>query len=183
MPMENDRLLQLEARLAQVEARLAIMDLEAEYARSWDAGDAAAWAALFTADGVFDMAAVGQQTRMVYRGTDELMAFCQNVDAFYKGLHFMHLPRLQIDGDMAYGRLHFQWIGLYHPSSRYSGQRQAAGYYDVTYRREHGQWRMQHRLEKAITGQTSEQFDVYVDANFGPAGHSASATELTLAPA
>ncbi|MNW21761.1 hypothetical protein D3C71_2228480 [compost metagenome] len=64
--------------------------------------------------------------------------------------------------------MHFQWLGLFNPNGRFHGQRQAAGYYDVTYRRINGQWRMQHRMEKAITGQTTENFDVYVDTDFGP---------------
>ena len=166
--MNDDILSSLEARLADAEARLAIIDLEAEYARSWDAGDADGWAAVFTEDGVFDMAAVGSQARLVHTGTSELATFCREVDSFYKGLHFMHLPQLKVAGDTAYGRLHFQWIGLFNPNSHFHGQRQAAGYYDVTYRRINGQWRIQHRMEKAITGQTTESFDVYVDADFGP---------------
>lgn len=166
--MNDDRLASLEARLADAEARLAIIDLEAEYARSWDAGDGAGWAAVFAADGVFDMAEVGGQARRIITGADELAAFCRDVDAFYKGLHFMHLPRLKLVGDTAYSRIHFQWIGLFNPNSRYSGQRHAAGYYDVTYRRINGQWRMQHRLEKAITGQTTDSYDVYLDGDFGP---------------
>jgi 3-phenylpropionate/cinnamic acid dioxygenase small subunit len=59
--MNGEKLAALEARLEEAEARLAIMDLEAEYARAWDAGDAEGWAAVFTEDGVFDMAGVGNQ--------------------------------------------------------------------------------------------------------------------------
>lgn len=150
------------ARLEAAEARLAILDLEAEYARSWDAGDAEAWAGLFTPDGVFDMAGVGQQGRQVFTGHSELAGFCRNVDGFYKGLHFMHLPRLRIEGDIACGRVHFQWIGLYNQGLRYHGQRHVAGYYDVTYRRMAGQWRIQHRLEKAILGQINDSYDLYL---------------------
>lgn len=166
--MSNEVLASLEARLAETEARLAIIDLEAEYARSWDAGDDKGWAAVFTEDGVFDMAEVGGQARQVYTGTAELSAFCRDVDSFYKGLHFMHLPRLKMDGDTVYGRMHFQWIGLFAPHDRYSGQRHAAGYYDVIYRRVNGQWRIQHRLEKAITGQTTDSYDVYIASDIGP---------------
>jgi 3-phenylpropionate/cinnamic acid dioxygenase small subunit len=59
--MNGEKLAALEARLEEAEARLAIMDLDAEYARAWDAGDAEGWAAVFTEDGVFDMAGVGNQ--------------------------------------------------------------------------------------------------------------------------
>ena len=166
--MNDDKLASIEARLADAEARLAIMDLEAEYARSWDAGDGDGWAAVFTEDGVFDMAEVGSQVRRVVTGTAELAAFCQEVDSFYKGLHFMHLPRIKLSGDIACSRVHFQWIGLFSPNNRYNGQRQAAGYYDVTYRRIGGRWRMQHRLEKAISGQITDNYDVYIDTDFSP---------------
>lgn len=166
--MSDEKWRDLEARLIEVEAQLAIIHLEAEYARSWDAGDASAWAALFTGDGVFDMAAVGAMERQLFTGQEQLRSFCRNVDAHYKGLHFMHLPRIRVDGDTAYGRLHFQWLGLFSPNASYHGQRQAAGYYDVTYRRVDGRWLMAHRLEKAISNQMLESFDVYSDADFGP---------------
>lgn len=163
----------LSARLLQAEARLAIMDLEAEYARAWDAGDSRGWAGVFTEDGVFDLAAVGSGPRLVHTGRQELEAFCTQVDAFYKGLHFMHLPRLHIEGDTAHGRVHFQWQGLFNPSHKYFGQRTVAGYYDVQYRRVHGQWLMQHRLEKAVSGQTTEHYDVYQQPDFRAAAGSA----------
>ncbi|MDD3797558.1 MAG: nuclear transport factor 2 family protein [Novosphingobium sp.] len=155
-------LAELERRLHRAEARLAIMALEAEYARSWDAGDARAWAALFTADGVFDMAAVGANPRSVMRGTAELEGFCRQVDSIYRGLHFMHLPWLDIGEETARGRLHFQWIGLQHAGAGHFGRRDASGYYDVTYALADGEWKIRHRLEKAITGTVAEHFDVYL---------------------
>lgn len=150
------------ARLERVEARLALIELEADYARSWDAGDGAAWAALFTPDGVFDMAAVGRQPGAIYRGTDELRGFCEAVSADYAGLHFMHLPRIVLDGDHARARIHFQWLGIIRAGATHSGQRTAAGYYDVDYRRcaTHG-WRIAHRLEKAVAGRIDESFGLY----------------------
>lgn len=164
----------LEARLQLAEDRLALMELEAEYARSWDAADAAAWAGLFTEDGVFDMAGVGQQQRRIYQGTAQLAGFCQEVSAFYQGLHFMHLPRLQLQGDAAWARVHFQWTGVFQTGAHLHGQRTAQGYYDVTYLRGgDGQWRMLHRLEKAVTGSTQENFDVYLRPQAQP--HSAVA--------
>ena len=156
--MSDTSIAALEARLEQAEARLAIMDLEAEYARAWDAGDAAGWAAVFAEDGVFELAAVGSGQRLVYTGTQQLADFCTQIDAIYKGLHFMHLPRLRIDGDQAHGRVHFQWLGLFNASAQHFGQRTAAGYYDVRYKRVRGRWLMQHRLEKALSGQTSEHY-------------------------
>lgn len=160
--MNSEVLIQLESRLSELEARLAIIDLEARYAKTWDAGDAEGWASLYTENGAFDMAAVGQQTRRIIAGTSALADFCREVDSFYKGLHYMHLPVMEISGDYATARIHFQWTGLYNPNSRYFGQRMAEGYYDVVYRKTGGQWLIEKRLEKAITGTIVEGFDVYL---------------------
>lgn len=111
---------------------------------------------------------VGNQPACLRQGTAELAAFCREVSALYRGLHYMHLPRLSIRGDMAYGRLHFEWTGLYNPHENYRGRRDAAGYYDVTYRKENGQWRIAHRLEKQITGQIADGYDVYLTGDFPP---------------
>ncbi len=167
--MSNQQIAAIEARLLEVEARLEIIDLEAEYARSWDAADAGAWARVFTSDGAFEMSPVGDQPARIQRGSVELAAFCNEVSAFYRGLHFMHLPRLTMDGDMAYGRVHFEWIGLYNLRENYCGRRDAAGYYDVTYRKENGRWRIAHRLEKQIAGQIADGYDVYLADSFPPA--------------
>lgn len=160
--MSSEVLTQLENRLSELEARLAIMDLEARYAKAWDAGDADGWAALYTENGTFDMAAVGQQTRQVITGTRALADFCREVDSFYKGLHYMHLPVITIAGNTASARIHFQWTGLYNPSGRYCGQRRAEGYYDVVYQKVAGRWLIEKRLEKAISGAIVEGFDVYL---------------------
>ena len=166
--MNDPQITTVEARLAAVEARFEIMDLEAEYARSWDAADPEAWADVFTSNGVFEASPVGDQSASLQCGAAELAAFCREVSALYRGLHFMHLPRLNIDGDVAYGRLHFEWIGLYNPRENYRGRRDAAGYYDVTYRKENGRWRIAHRLEKQITGQIADGYDIYLTSSFPP---------------
>lgn len=167
--MSSQQLAAIESRLAAVEARLEIMDLEAEYARSWDAADPEAWANVFTADGVFEASPVGGQPACLRRGTAQLAEFCREVSALYRGLHYMHLPRLTIDGDAACSRLHFEWIGLFNPQGNYRGRRDAAGYYDVTYRKENDRWRIAHRLEKQITGQIADGYDIYLTSDF-PAG-------------
>ncbi len=154
------------ARLEAAEAQLALIQLEAEYARSWDAADSDAWAGLFSPDGVFDMAAVGHQPGAVYRGYAELRGFCEQVSAIYAGLHFMHLPKIVLDRDRARARIHFQWFGIVHAGVAHSGQRTAAGYYDVDYVRSdtHG-WRISRRMEKAVTGRVEESFDLYANPN------------------
>ncbi len=166
--MNEARIAALEARLTVAEARLEIMALEAEYARSWDAGDAEGWAAVFTPDGVFEIAPVGGMAQIVATGSAELAAFCRNIDSIYRGLHFPHLPHLTIDGDRAVGRVHFEWIGINRATDAWSGRRDAAGYYDIAYQRIDGAWRMAHRLEKAVAGTIAEQFDVYLAARPTP---------------
>jgi len=164
--MEERNLDNLLSRLEFVEAKLALMDLEAEYARSWDAADGEAWARLFTSEGVFDMAAVGHQPQAVYRGRSELRRFCEEVSAVYAGLHFMHLPKIVVDGDRARSRIHFEWTGVIHPGKGHSGRRTALGYYDVDYQHSRTDgWRIARRLEKAVDGRIEECFDVYRSAD------------------
>lgn len=166
--MDEGNLDKVVSRLEVVEAKLALMDLEAEYARSWDAADGEAWARLFTSDGVFDMAAVGHQPRAVYRGHSALRQFCEEVSATYAGLHFMHLPKIVVSGDRARSRIHFEWIGVIHPGKAHSGRRTASGYYDVDYQYSAADgWRIAHRFEKAVDGRIEESFDIYRSADIG----------------
>ncbi len=166
--MEASHLDKLVTRLEAVEAQLALIQLEAEYARSWDSADGDAWARLFTPDGVFDMAAVGHQPQATYCGHAELQCFCEKVSAVYSGLHFMHLPKIVIDGDRARSRIHFQWMGVVQSGKAHSGRRTASGYYDVDYRYSAiDGWRISHRLEKAVEGRIEESFDIYLRADIG----------------
>lgn len=172
--MGEERLLQLEKRLAQAETRLAIFDLEAEYARTWDAADSGGWAALFTGDGVFDMIGVGDHQRRILTGHAELEAFCRETTALYQGLHFMHLPSIRFAGGAIHARVHFEWIGLFRPHASFDGRRTAAGYYDTSYVIEDGVLRMKRRIEKAMSSQISENYDVYLNDHPGLAGAGGS---------
>ncbi len=109
------------------------------------------------------MAAAGWQPGVIYRGHTDLRGFCEQVSATYRGLHFMHLPKIILAGDRARARIHFQWLGVIRSGAAHSGQRTASGYYDVDYQRcdTHG-WRIAHRLEKACAGRTDESFDLYI---------------------
>ena len=156
---------QLEARLTAAEDRLAIMDLEAEYARSWDAGDSAGWAGLFTAEGVFELTGIGHQPKREIRGTDELAAFCTEVNGYYRGLHFNNPPRIQLGDGRATGQVHFQWLGLFRPGNLHSGERRAAGYYRISYRKTDGLWRMERRIETQIAGGSAEAFDPFINTD------------------
>lgn len=95
----------------------------------------------------------------VVRGTDELAWFCAEVGEYYQGLHFNTVPRLPIDQDVAWGQVHFQWIGIFRSGPVHCGQRHAAGYYHVTYRRLGGGWRIERRIETQINGSVAEAFD------------------------
>lgn len=157
----------LERRFTAAEDRLEIIDLEAEYSRAWDSGDTHAWANLFTPDGVFEITRSGDHAHRVVRGTKELTEFCAEVGDHYQGLHFNTVPRLQIDQDIAWGQVHFQWIGIFRSGPVHCGQRHAAGYYRVTYRRLGGGWRIERRIETQISGSVAEAFDP-VSAGMNP---------------
>ena len=154
---------QLEKRLIAAEDRLAIIDLEAEYARSWDSGDSAGWASLFTPDGVFELTGVGHQPKKEIRGTEELAAFCTEVNGYYRGLHFNNPPRIQLGDGRARGQVHFQWLGLFRPGELHSGERRAAGYYTISYRKMDGFWRMERRIETQIAGRSAEAFNPFLE--------------------
>jgi hypothetical protein len=157
----------LERRLASVEDRLEIIDLEAEYSRAWDSGDADGWANIFTPEGVFEITKSGDQAHRIVRGAKELAGFCAQVGEYYQGLHFNTAPRLHIDRDVAWGQVHFQWIGIFRSGAVHCGQRHAAGYYRVTYRRLGGGWRIERRIETQISGSVAEAFDP-VSAGMNP---------------
>ncbi|CAN7378298.1 nuclear transport factor 2 family protein [Aminobacter sp. LjRoot7] len=149
----------LEARLARAEAMLDIIALEARYARAWDSGDGAAWADVFTADGVFEIAAVGDRPAQKVEGRDQLAAFCLDFTSKYSGVHVPGLPLLDIDSDKATGHLHFQFVAIGRLAPNHTMSRTACGQYDVRYRRTDEGWRMAHRLEKAFSSARSEFFD------------------------
>lgn len=66
----------LEERLVRAEAMLDIIALEARHARAWGSGDGNAWAGVFTKDGIFEIAAVGDRPALRVEGRDQLSAFC-----------------------------------------------------------------------------------------------------------
>lgn len=125
----------LEARLARAEAMLEIIALEARYARAWDSGNGSAWADVFTADGMFEIAAVGDRPAFKIEGTEQLSAFCLDFTSKFSGVHIPGLPLLDIDGDEATGHLHFQFVAVGRLTPNYTMSRTACGQYDVRYRR------------------------------------------------
>jgi hypothetical protein len=131
--------------LAALEARLAILNLEGEYARTWDIGDAEGWASLFTEQGVFEMAAVGKRPVERHAGRVALADFCRSINESYQGLHLMHVPSLSIDTSEARGWMHFEFRARRGDELLY-----VAGIYKVLYHKGDEGWRMHHRFEQAV---------------------------------
>ena len=128
--------------------RLAILQLEADYARTWDCRDAAGWAALFTEDGAFELGALADQTEYRFEGRDRLTRFCERVSARQDGVHLLSAPSVELAGDRARGWVHFQYLDR----NRETGvRRYVVGVYAVTYvRGDDGRWRMALRREQPV---------------------------------
>lgn len=128
-----------------VAAHLAILNLEGEYARTWDTVDPEGWAALFSPEGIFEMLPVGNTPGAFYRGREVLADFCRLINASYRGLHLIHVPSIRVEGDRASAWIHFEFRSL-----RGSTLGSVAGIYQVEYRRGEEGWRIDHRIEQAV---------------------------------
>lgn len=137
----------VEERLRLLEDRLALIDLEAEYAVAWDLGNGTRWAACFTEDGVFEMAASGEMQGARYQGTSALSDFCSMIKSQWSGIHFMHLPRLTVNGDVADAIVFFEYKYIARMAEGYIKQGSVSGYYEVAYVRTPNGWKMENRLE------------------------------------
>ena len=80
-----------------VEGHLSILKLDGEYARSWDTGDAAAWAALFTEDGAYETG-FGSGPTSGAQGRKGLEEFCRSTVAANHGIHLPHSGNNQHKG-------------------------------------------------------------------------------------
>jgi len=127
--------------------RLAILQLEAEYARTWDLRDAPGWAACFTADGTFELGSIGPKPALRFEGTAGLAEFCRRATGRYDGIHLLSPPSLTLEGDTARGWVHFQYFDR---DRKTGARRQVVGVYAVTYRRTREGWRMHLRREQAV---------------------------------
>jgi uncharacterized protein (TIGR02246 family) len=112
------------------EDRDEIRDLFARYCMHMDTGEAEAWAALFTDDGVFD---VGPQS---FVGRDALVGFATSVGPT---LHHMVLNEvIDVDGDVASCRASILAFA--------GGQIVVTGRYQDTLQRVGGRWRIAKRV-------------------------------------
>ena len=148
----------LEERVAKLEAMLSLMTLEAEYARSWDTGDADGWADVFTEDGAFELAGSGDRPTRSYEGRAALRDFCETFNAQWTGLHLMHVPQIAVEGDTATGRVHFEWTAVSRRDPNRTMQARVFGYYLITYRNTPVGWRMLRRVEHGA-GRAESRFD------------------------
>ena len=150
----------LEERVDRIESTLEILALEAEYARSWDTGDALGWAAIFCEDGVFEMAAAGRAEGRRVEGRLALADFCREINESRTGLHLFHNPAIVVDGDRAQGRIHFEFVSAGSTSPTSTMQGRTVGYYEVAYARTREGWRIAHRFEKAVLRGHSEYYGI-----------------------
>jgi hypothetical protein len=119
--------------------RVAINELETAYCRHFDEHDGDGWSRLFTEDGRYRSRGAGpggDPSRGVYaEGREALAAFCTN--APFTGIHLLHPPKLDVRGETAIGRLHFEHVGAFDGRE---GLSRSVGFYDVRYERVAGEW-------------------------------------------
>lgn len=127
--------------------RLAILQIEADYARTWDCRDAEGWAALFTEDGAFELGGFDGDPSYRFEGRERLTRFCHKVSARQEGIHLLATPSLTFDGDTARGWVHFQYFDR---NRETDVRRQVLGVYAVTYVRSGDGWRMRRRREQPV---------------------------------
>lgn len=142
-------------RLAAVEDRLAIIELEATYARLFDARQGEAWAALFTPEGLYQARDATPEGGGSYvQGRENLARFC--CDAPFDGIHFLHLPQISVDGDSAVSRVHLEFVCAF--LDREAPTIRMVGYYDVSYERVDGRWLIARRVTTTFSQQNSTTF-------------------------
>ena len=145
---DQDRLERLEARVRQLEDRLAIGDLIASYGPLVDAGDAAGAAALWTADGVYDVD-TGR-----YDGAEGLAAMVESPG--HQGLigrgcaHLTSPPHIDLDGDVATAVCHSQLVLRREDGSGFEVLRATAHRWELV-RTPEG-WRVRRRTARLLDG-------------------------------
>jgi hypothetical protein len=92
-----------------LEARMVIIALEGHYTKTWDTGDAEAWASLSTEDGVIEMISVGELPHARFHGRDALTKFCSDIHQEYSSiLHLPSIPSLSIGESRIQGWINFE---------------------------------------------------------------------------
>jgi hypothetical protein len=156
----DGRIAALERRLKVMDARLEIFDLEGRYSRTWDLGNAADWANLFTDDGVFEVVGVGGEDTHRVVGRAALEQMCRDFTARITGLHLLHLPEMTLNGESASSRIHFEFRSIRRDAADLTQQANVSGYYDTTYQWTSAGWRIAYRREKAVNRQRAVFYDL-----------------------
>ncbi len=128
-----------------VEGHLSILKLDGEYARSWDTGDAAAWAALFTEDGSYETG-FGEGPTSGAQGREGLEEYCRTTVAANHGIHLCHTPAIEIEGDQATSWMQFEYRALTDGRHRLH----VIGSYRTVYARTSDGWRIRHRRSQIM---------------------------------
>ena len=131
----EERVEQLEARLADLADREAIRELTSDYCQRVQRGDVEAVVELFCEDGSIEM----EDT--VTRGHEQLRASYSQALAEMTPKPFIHNHVIELDGDNARGICSVE-IRLVQDGRAHD----AAGHYDDDYRKVDGRWRFQRRV-------------------------------------
>lgn len=144
----EERLERLEARVQQLEDRLAIGDLIASYGPLVDAGDAAGAAALWAADGVYDVD-TGR-----YDGPDGIAAMVESPGhqrLIGRGCaHLSSPPRIDVDADVAVAVCHSQLVLRREDGSGFDVLRATAHRWELV--RTADGWRVSRRTARLLDG-------------------------------
>lgn len=140
---------QAEARLRALEDREAIRDLIAAYGPLADAGDAAGVAALFAADGEYDVGGWG-----VLKGRDELMTIVENPTHqawVEQGVaHVLSAPQISLAGESALAVNH-SLVLLRQADETWQTVRAAANRWELA-RQSDGLWKITRRVNRLLDG-------------------------------
>jgi len=129
----------LEAMVRDLKAVHEIMNLEADYCYAADSYDGDLFASVFTEDGVLDTPkgnAVGREA---------LKVLCR--DQFPRGfsfsMHFLHNPRIEVNGDTATGKFYWEASLTY---TETNVPTRAAGTYDSRYVKTEEGWKIKEKF-------------------------------------
>ncbi len=135
MSQIEERVAQLETRLAELAGREAIRELTSDYCQRVQRGDVEGVVELFCQDGSIEMG------ETVTRGHEQLRSSYREAFAEMAPKPFIHNHVIELDGDTARGICSVE-IRLVQDGRATD----AAGHYDDNYRKIDGRWRFQRRL-------------------------------------
>lgn len=146
--------------LTRAADRVMIQDLLARYAWEADHGDAAAWARLFVADGVFEIPSI----KVWVEGHEELTGFMADLQRTIPNVHHVMTNFvIDLDGDRATGRCELNEF-MARPEAIYSNLQ---GWYEDEYVFDGDRWLIRHRKvfnaepRATVSGMVGEYFEPF----------------------